>query len=53
MRQCPAQAVKKQDSLASTRINLTKVVGKITLSVLVTDYFGFSLPINIPSNVTV
>jgi len=53
MRQRALQAVKKPDSQASTRINLTQVLDKITLSELVTHYFGFSVPINIPSNVTV
>jgi len=53
MRQHALQAIKKPDSQASTRINLMQVLDKITLSELVTDYFGFSVPINIPSNVTV
>jgi hypothetical protein len=53
MRQRALQAVKKLDSQASTGINLTPVMDKITLSELVTDYLGFSVPINIPSNITV
>jgi len=53
MRQRALQAVKKPDFQASTGINLTHVLAKIALSELVTDYFGFSVPINIPSNVTV
>jgi hypothetical protein len=53
MRQHALQAVKKPDSQANTGINLTQVLDKITLSELVTDYFGFSVPIKIPSNVTV
>jgi hypothetical protein len=51
MRQRVLQAVKKSGSQASTGINLTQVLGKITLSYLITDYFGFSVPVNIPSNV--
>jgi hypothetical protein len=53
MRQRALQAVKKPDSQASTGINLTQVLDKITLSELVTDYFDFSVPVNIPSKVTV
>jgi len=46
------QAAKKPDSQASTGTKLTQVLGIITPSELVTDYLGFSVPINIPSNVT-